>query len=1171
MEILKRTFNPFNPTVLYVGNQTKYSYSIRCDYEKPPLQHILMKRYVANKVLDPVFLDEAEILCEHIFATSLATITTKNEINDVLAAVDPNDEDWISTKGRHEMWIGLYNGPLTDNKWRWIDGKPCETDTCDLDSWANGQPFVSEEDYEWLNGAYYNESGKFVAKTENSYPPFWFLCNAPDSNYTFHTCDSKANCWHNIQCCNDSNLIDDFQFKLRDDFMYTLKPYQYSFLSLLDPENNTFAPPIAAWDSKLFIFGLHKVHYTDFKLFNAEYSWNSVSYSNWTTYNILQSIQKYAQYQYLVYFYDSDLNKLITFNLNNMHFEITAVSEIKIGEINCMVAGEKQVYVVDEQKIAIYQITTNWWNVSADYIAKGYLMTHPTACSITNDHKFIYVFSRTFRYGGSGNPHIKYNTETNTFEYLSIVNSCRAGYGKTITAPNNKMYFHGCYIQPFKTLIFDPETNLFIEETNGINSFTDPILFRKSQISVFDDNILVLLLPTQSKSFSMYYMITDLISINLTDTTSENVWPSDGFDIKYYLNDFSNIKNNVYFIALYSADATNEINETITLDISNDNCLCNNTIYNCYNCHQNFDLGSHLTVMDNDVDGMVFVISGQTTNGFDPLIIGKHVTISFQRCEIAFNRINDRSYEDNPMVSFNFFLSDNCYSRIGMNFSVNIISSIANIEKQLVISINNKINGCSLCEMNNYNDILECDACNNDFFEIKHEQIDAEKIFNVSIQSNTIDLKVISQNSFNFSFDKKDRFKLLPWHIALIASAVIFFFFSIAAILYYYRKNKILKELQAKFTHYIRNPMIITIGIAFYDDEVENAGIDANCRNLDGIDVDYANMKTLSKLLNCNIYPNYEKYDWTQNDMISFLKKCAQTAVDNIDTLNENQQNANKQVNGFDSILLVISGHGLKNNVITADYQAINKTAIHRLFSINYPSLREIPRIVLFDCCDGEQERSSRKAGDDSDTDDESDINMDKGKNFDVDNIEIKQYDDEVWKLDQKNPDFFLSLIHGANEGFQSKICSITGSYLIHKFVTKMILNVEEKKNIFFGEIIDEIQDDLHNAGKQQIKVVHNNHTRFLKFVPNYIESEQEENEKKTDNTSNNVLQMSQIGTTNKLEENVDEGNDYANKTNYSLVENNNEDDDSNQDVDGRIVENTTLLELNFEKSDGNM
>ena len=86
-----------------------------------------------------------------------------------------------------------------------------------------------------------------------------------------------------------------------------------------------------------------------------------------------------------------------------------------------------------------------------------------------------------------------------------------------------------------------------------------------------------------------------------------------------------------------------------------------------------------------------------------------------------------------------------------------------------------------------------------------------------------------------------------------------------------------------------------------------------------------------------------------------------------------------------------------------------------------------------------------------------------------MNDIEIKQDDNELWKNDQVNPDYKLLLIHGANEGFQAKMNSIDGSYLTYSFVKETMRTIHGDSALFFGEIMDKIQEDLHSRGVQQI------------------------------------------------------------------------------------------------------
>merc|ERR1712129_143423 len=59
----------------------------------------------------------------------------------------------------------------------------------------------------------------------------------------------------------------------------------------------------------------------------------------------------------------------------------------------------------------------------------------------------------------------------------------------------------------------------------------------------------------------------------------------------------------------------------------------------------------------------------------------------------------------------------------------------------------------------------------------------------------------------------------------------------------------------------------------------------------------------------------------------------------------------------YDALFLVMGGHGIKGSLITKDHKLLSKTEIHRMFSSqgNVRS-RSVPRIFLFDCCDGSED-----------------------------------------------------------------------------------------------------------------------------------------------------------------------------------------------------------------------
>lgn len=99
--------------------------------------------------------------------------------------------------------------------------------------------------------------------------------------------------------------------------------------------------------------------------------------------------------------------------------------------------------------------------------------------------------------------------------------------------------------------------------------------------------------------------------------------------------------------------------------------------------------------------------------------------------------------------------------------------------------------------------------------------------------------------------------------------------------------------------------------------------------------------------------------------------------------------------------------------------------------------------------------------------------------------IQLKDFSTSTdWTEHSKNPDYKLAVVHGANPGFQCKFNSIKGSYLLYEFAKRVIENetVRFKDKKTLGEIFQDIQDYLHDEGKQQIMKMFNTGTQYIKF-----------------------------------------------------------------------------------------
>ena len=307
-------------------------------------------------------------------------------------------------------------------------------------------------------------------------------------------------------------------------------------------------------------------------------------------------------------------------------------------------------------------------------------------------------------------------------------------------------------------------------------------------------------------------------------------------------------------------------------------------------------------------------------------------------------------------------------------------------------------------------------------------------------------------------------------------------------------------------TTFIKSPMVIAVAIGEYEENA-SSHFDGYFQDLCGIDQDIKNVHHLfNTVLNYEIFPKYDitkhiKQHWTLAELKQFFDKRA----------GELESNTDK----YDALIVIISCHGIRDYVVTSDYKLFEKIAIHRIFTAHRPLTRRIPRMFLFDCCDGSSERQSalRKSIHESDLEDEvvkalsSDMNEgnDKSSIYRESKVislaSIQGENDEIWLRNEENPDYRLITVHAANIGFQSKMSIETGSYVITGFTRAMITNIQQQNNKkFLFEILDDIQNELHSKGKQQTVNTFNNNTRYIKFL--------RKNNEITKNVTNNAEAM---------------------------------------------------------------
>eukprot|EP01084_Bolivina_argentea_P258233 435274_1 len=319
----------------------------------------------------------------------------------------------------------------------------------------------------------------------------------------------------------------------------------------------------------------------------------------------------------------------------------------------------------------------------------------------------------------------------------------------------------------------------------------------------------------------------------------------------------------------------------------------------------------------------------------------------------------------------------------------------------------------------------------------------------------------------------------------------------------------------------VQNTMVVVIGIQYYDEQPKEPDFDGTCQDLNGIEHDITNITGLFRdRLNYQCFPEYKdnddqppKTEWTKKEITELLEKQALDLSENIIDPN------NPDDGGYDSLLFVISGHGYDGNIITSDMKLIPKDHIHRIFSSpQYAKCRLIPRIFIYDSCDGdEQMKGIKKTGQNEQGKVVQDVyQLQPMANDSPEVYEDAKYDQEdsesiseaaLWDRGTQNPDYRLAKINAANKDFQSRIDSGFGSHMIYQFVTKMNEHLEHGNEIpFIVDIFKEIQEELGKT-KQLPEFTWNNDTDLIRFKMNKSNSEEAAKNKIKPNNDNNKIQ----------------------------------------------------------------
>ena len=320
--------------------------------------------------------------------------------------------------------------------------------------------------------------------------------------------------------------------------------------------------------------------------------------------------------------------------------------------------------------------------------------------------------------------------------------------------------------------------------------------------------------------------------------------------------------------------------------------------------------------------------------------------------------------------------------------------------------------------------------------------------------------------------------------VAIIVGASVLLLIFVGISVIYYMHSKLEDQVHHADGKVIRNGMFVSIPIGIYEN-ADNAKL--TFPNLP-VERDAEKLKKLAIFFQYKFLTIHRKFKWTEDEVIDFMKNKVGPAFFD--------ESGNPK---YDGLIVSFSGHGVRNHIVTSDGKLIDRTSLHRIISNKYPKIREFPRIFLFDACDGAGKRravvdGSERVESDSEAIDELEkaaieraaveLAVETGYDIvkDTDLTDVQEGNE--WTTNNKNPDYNLITVHASNAGFVAKMHGDedVGSYLSYFFVKELKQNVIDGNKKTLGQIMDFIEEELHDSGKQLIRTEFYTGTRSLKI-----------------------------------------------------------------------------------------
>lgn len=279
--------------------------------------------------------------------------------------------------------------------------------------------------------------------------------------------------------------------------------------------------------------------------------------------------------------------------------------------------------------------------------------------------------------------------------------------------------------------------------------------------------------------------------------------------------------------------------------------------------------------------------------------------------------------------------------------------------------------------------------------------------------------------------------------------------------------------------------LIANISIGQYDGNGTNSENDSLQLDVDAVVND---MRQFADDFGYEYMPIDDKTYWTEQEILSFLRDDVGNAY-----FDETDQAK------YDGLIVCVTSRGDERNVLSSDHQPMDKVAIHRTISNKYATIRDFPRIFIFDSCASVSKHASTTSmrtqnallttsiglttqhvvaassgelsewmENDDIKENDTELANDVGKATTLEDVRGKY----EWTSSNNNPDYNLVTMDAVGQMFVPNA--------VHCFLERVRQNAENQEELGMTDVMDKVKADLDLQRGSTFVHVLNNKTRTM-------------------------------------------------------------------------------------------